>query len=88
MALTRDPAHNGTTPAIKSDEQSATSSSGEPSANRSARWADAGSTVALYCTYLVCVCGQETPQNDYVVLQQETPGLNHRHGHMKAWKKL
>lgn len=85
MALTRDPAHNGTPRAIKSDKQSATSSSGEPSATA----ALAGQTQVppLHPTvHIWCVCGQETPQNEYVVLRQETPGLNHRHGHMKAWK--
>lgn len=73
MTLARDPAHIGTPPAIKYDEQSVTSYSGGPNATTALAAQTQGPP--LYCTYLVCVCGQETPQNDYVVLQQETPGL-------------
>lgn len=60
MALTRDPAHNGTPPAIKSDKQSATSSSGEPSATA----ALAGQTQGppLHSTvHIWCVCAVRKP---------------------------
>lgn len=74
MALTHEPAHNGTPPAIKYDERSVTSYSGGPNATTALAAQTQGPL--LYSTvHIWCVCGQETPQNDYVVLRHETPGL-------------
>lgn len=71
MALTHDPAHNGTPPTIKYDERSVTSYSGGP--NATAALAAQTQAPLLYCTvHIWCVRGQETPQNDYVVLRHET----------------
>lgn len=71
MALTHDPAHNGTPPTIKYDERSVTSYLGRP--NATAALAAQTQAPLLYCTvHIWCVCGQETPQNDYVVLRHET----------------
>lgn len=73
-ALAHGPAHSGTPLAIKYDEQSATSYSGRPNATTALAAQTPGPP--LYSTvHIWCVCGQETPQNDYVVLQQETPVL-------------
>lgn len=77
MSLTHDPTHNGISPfAIKSDESSATSYWSEPNATARLARPDAGSFVStLLYIFGVHARGQETPQNDYVVLLQETPGL-------------
>lgn len=77
MALTHDPPHNGTPPpipAIKYDERSVTSHSGGPNATTALAAQTPGPL--LYSTvHIWCARGQETPQNDYVVLRHETPGL-------------
>ena len=71
MALTHDPAHVGTPPAIKHDERSVTSSSGRPNATTALAAQTLGPP--LYSTvHIWCMSGQETPQNDYVVLLHET----------------
>lgn len=66
MALARDPAHNETPPAIKYDEQSVTSYSGGP-ITTTALSAQTQGPPLYYTVHIWCVCGQETPQNDYVV---------------------
>lgn len=74
MALTHDPTHNGTFSAIKYDERSVTSYSDGPNATTALAAQTSGPL--LYSTvHIWCVCGQETPQNDYVVLRHETTGL-------------
>ena len=73
MAVTPDPPHNGTPPAIKYDERSVTSYSGWPNAAAALR-AQTGSPF-VPAGHIWSVCGQESPQNDYVVLRHETPSL-------------
>lgn len=74
MALAHDPAHCGTPLPVKYEELSVTSYSGGPNATTAVAVQAQGPP--LYSTvHIWHVCGQETLQNDYVVLQQETPGL-------------
>lgn len=60
MTLARDPAHNGTPPAIKYDEQSVTSYSGGPNATTALAAQTQGPP--LYSTvHIWCVCAVRKP---------------------------